>query len=52
MDINYWVAAAVLIIVVVLIVYLIRRNRKDQAKMERDMARSELKPDKHNENEA
>lgn len=49
MDINYAVAALVFIAIVALIIFLIRRNMKDQRKMESDMARSELKPDKHKE---
>jgi len=52
MDINYLIAGLVLIAVVVLLAYLIRRNSKDRKKMESDMAKAELKPDKHNEDEA
>lgn len=52
MDINYLVAGLVLLAVVVLLAFLIRRNSKDKRKMERDMSRSELKPDKHSEDEA
>lgn len=51
MDINYVVAALVLIAIVALIVYLIRRNNKDRKKLVRNMAKSELKPEKHKDEE-
>jgi hypothetical protein len=49
MEVGYFFAGLVLIAVVVLIVYLIRRNRKDERNFESDLNRSELKPDKHDE---
>jgi len=52
MDINYLVTGLVFIAVVALIIYLIRRNSKDRRKLEKDITRAELKPDKHNEDEA
>lgn len=52
MDINYLVIGLVLVAVFALIIYLIRRNSKDRRKLEKDIARAELKPDKHNEDEA
>jgi len=47
MEINYLVVVPVLILVIALILFLIRRNRKDQKKLERELNQSELKPEKH-----
>ncbi|WP_170827241.1 FeoB-associated Cys-rich membrane protein [Arcticibacter eurypsychrophilus] len=49
MEIGYFFAGLVLIAVVALIVYLIRRNQKDEKKFEKDLNRSELRPDKHDD---
>ena len=47
MEINYLVVVPVLILVIALILFLIRRNRKDQKKLEQELNESELKPEKH-----
>lgn len=47
MEINYPIAGLVLIAVIGLIVFLIRRNRKDKIKYEKEMIESERKPEKH-----
>ncbi|WP_407426520.1 FeoB-associated Cys-rich membrane protein [Arcticibacter sp.] len=52
MDIHYLTAGLVLIAVLALVVYLIRRNSKDRRKLQKDITRAELKPDKHNDDEA
>lgn len=49
MEIGYVFAGLVLIVVVALIVYLIRRNQKDEKQFEKDLNRSELKPDNHDD---
>jgi uncharacterized membrane protein YiaA len=49
METGYFFAGLVLIAVVALIIYLIRRNRKDEKQFEKDFNRSELKPDKHDD---
>lgn len=51
MDINLPVLIGVAILVTILIIYLIRRNRKDEKKFEEDVIKSELPPEKDdNEN--
>ena len=47
MEINYPLAGLVLVAVIGLIVFLIRRNREDKNKYEKEMIESELKPEKH-----
>ncbi len=49
---NYPIIALVFLIVLALVIYLIRRNRKDRKKFESEIIRSELKPEKHEEEEA
>jgi len=47
MEINYPIVVLVLIAVGGLIIYLIRKNRKDKKKFEKETIQSELKPEKH-----
>ncbi len=44
------VIAILIIAILGFVFFVIRRNRKDQKKMEREMNQSELTPDKHQEN--
>ena len=44
------VIAILIIAILGFVFFVIRRNRKDQKKMEREMDQSELTPDKHQEN--
>lgn len=47
MDINYLIIALVLLGALGLLYFLIRKNRKDQKKFERDFERSEIDPEIH-----
>lgn len=47
MEVNYPIVGLVLIAAIGLIVFLIRRNRKDKKKYEREVIQSEIKPEKH-----
>jgi hypothetical protein len=44
---EYMYAAIIAALVIALIIYLIRRNRKDQKILEKEMNLSELKPEEH-----
>lgn len=52
MEVNYLITVPVLIVVIVLIIYLIRRNRRDQKKFEKEIIESEIKPEKHDDGHA
>jgi hypothetical protein len=52
MDINYNIAGLVLFIVLVSIIYLIVKNQKDKNKFIKNFNKSELKPEKHKDEEA
>lgn len=47
MEINYTITIPVFIIIGALIVFLIRRNNKDQKKIEKEIIDAETKPEKH-----
>jgi preprotein translocase subunit YajC len=49
MEINYPILGLVVLAVICLIVFLVRRNRKDEKKFEKEMTESEIKPEKHDE---
>lgn len=48
---NYPIIVIVFLVVLFLIIYVVRKNRKDRKKFEHDIIRSELKPQKHEEDE-
>jgi cytochrome c-type biogenesis protein CcmH/NrfF len=48
-DINYWWTVPVLLLLILLVIWLIRRNRKDEKELEKEIIESELKPEKHTE---
>lgn len=50
MEINYVVIAILIVAILGFVFFVIKRNRKDQKKMEREINQSELTPDKHQEN--
>ncbi len=50
MEINYVVIAILIVAILGFDFFVIKRNRKDQKKMEREINQSELTPDKHQEN--
>jgi hypothetical protein len=45
MDINYWWVSMFALLVIILVIWLIRRNRKDEKILEKEIIQSELKPD-------
>ncbi|KIO77362.1 hypothetical protein TH53_09845 [Pedobacter lusitanus] len=47
METNDIIGILAIILAVLLLVFLIRRNRKDQKDFEREMNKSEIKPEKH-----
>ena len=47
MEINYPFAGISIFIVICLIIYLIRRNRKDQTKYEKEANEAGIEPEKH-----
>jgi preprotein translocase subunit YajC len=49
---NYLIVAFVILLIMILLIYLIIKNQKDKKDFEEDLNRSELKPEKHGEQEA
>jgi|GEM_PF-586020 len=49
MERNSILEGVVVVLVILLIVFLISRNRKDQKKMEQEITKSEIDPEKHDE---
>jgi hypothetical protein len=49
MEINYPIVIAVLVAVILLLVYLIWKDQKDRKKFEKQFTKSELDPDKHDQ---
>lgn len=49
MKVNIVVIAIVVIAVLAFFYFIIRRNRKDQKNLERELNQKELSPDKHDE---
>jgi Ca2+/Na+ antiporter len=48
-SINYWWTGLVLLLLIVLVIWLIKRNRKDEKELEKEIIQSELKPEKHDD---
>lgn len=48
---NYPVAGLIVLAVFIGIVYLIRRNRKDEKDFEKQVGRSDIKPERHDDPE-
>jgi len=49
MDINYWWVGLTLLAMILLISWLIRRNQKDKKTYEKEIMQSEIKPEKHDD---
>jgi FtsZ-interacting cell division protein ZipA len=49
---NYPLIALIILLALAVVVLLAWKNQKDKKKMERDMNRSEIKPEKHDENKS
>lgn len=47
MEIDYIIVGLVVLAAVVFVIWLIRRNMKDKVKFEKDVIKSDLKPEKH-----
>lgn len=45
MQVNYWWISVFILLIIILVIWLIRRNRKDEKRFEKDLIQSELKPD-------
>ncbi|WP_199560815.1 hypothetical protein [Mucilaginibacter hurinus] len=52
MEVNYLIIALVIFAAFCLIFLLIRKNLKDKNQFEKDFYRSEVNPEKHNDNES
>lgn len=49
METNSIVEGVIVVLVILLIIFLISRNRKDQKKMDQEITRSEIDPEKHDD---
>lgn len=47
MEINYVIVVPVILLAILFVVWIIRRNRKDEKKFEKEMNESEILPEKH-----
>lgn len=50
-QVNYPIVIIVIIAVVILLVWIIRRNQKDEKKLEKNIIQSELKPEENEDKE-
>ncbi|WP_166587905.1 Loki-CTERM sorting domain-containing protein [Mucilaginibacter agri] len=48
---NYPVTGLIVLAVLIGIIYLIKRNRKDEKDFEKQIGRSDIKPERHNDPE-
>jgi len=51
MEINYWWLSLILLVIAILVIWLIKRDRKDEEELEHEIIQSELKPEKHEDDE-
>jgi hypothetical protein len=51
MERNTVIEGVIILLVIILIIYLVSRNRKDQKKIEQEMNQSEIKPEKHDDDQ-
>ncbi|MGY4539438.1 hypothetical protein ACVW0P_003872 [Mucilaginibacter sp. UYNi724] len=51
MEINYLIVVPVVLVAILLIFWLIKRNVKDEKKFEQESNQSDLKPEKHDEDQ-
>lgn len=51
MNTDYAWIGVFLIAMVILVIWLIRRNQKDKTELEEDLIQSDLKPEKHDEDD-
>lgn len=49
MERNTIIEGVIILLVIILVIYLVSRNRKDQEKIEQEMNQSEIKPEKHDD---
>ncbi|WP_413670196.1 hypothetical protein ACEN9X_09790 [Mucilaginibacter sp. Mucisp86] len=50
-QVNYPIVIIVVIAVIILLIWIIRRNRKDEKQLEKDIIQSELKPEQNDDKE-
>jgi preprotein translocase subunit YajC len=51
MEINYAIVIPVVLVAVLFVAWLVRRNMKDEKKIENEMNQAEIKPEKHDEDQ-
>lgn len=51
MERNTIIEGVIILLVIILVIYLVSRNRKDQEKIEQEMNQSEIKPEKHDDDQ-
>ena len=49
MDINYWWVGLSLLAIIFLIIWISKRDQKDKKKYEKEIIKSDLKTEKHEE---
>ena len=47
MQINYPIAILIVVAAIIFVILLIRRNQKDEKNFERDVTKSEIKPEEY-----
>lgn len=50
-DVNYWWVGLIILGAILLIMWLIKRDRKDEKDFKNKIIQSEIKPEKHDEDE-
>ena len=51
MEFNVVVVAVLVVAIAFFIVFVIKRNKKDQKSLEKELNQKEITPDKHDENQ-
>lgn len=49
MKINFILIAVVIVAILGFVYFIVKRNRKDQKNLEKELNQKELKPDKHSD---
>lgn len=51
MEFNVVVISILVVAIILFVVFVIKRNRKDQKSLEKELNEKELTPDRHDENQ-
>ena len=51
MEFNVVVISILVVAIILFVVFVIKRNRKDQKSLEKELNQKEITPDKHDENQ-